>query len=1249
MQTSFLTKPICHGLFSEHYLLKVFAGSDTFKSLTPPNGLYKQVAAELEKALRTVTKKNESQLEEDLIKPLLRALEIPFIVQVDIPGRGMADYAFFTSSEERENADRKSERKFETAAALADAKRWGRSLDARGGTVDDNNPNAIPSRQIANYLYDSGVSWGILTDGRYWRLYNRNVLPVSESFFEIDLTKACQDQSDFHLFYALFSGPAFTARSQDYVLRESERLWATIGDDLKGRAYDALELLCNGFKKHKSELAAGDIYEASVILLYRILFVLYAEKRGLLPVENEGYKAYSFEKLVREIDNTKEESFSEIRYRLYGQLRQLFEIIDHGDEGLGVYQYNGGLFKDEGLPFIPDGFLAANAVPDRFLARALKLIAFTEDRKTKNRRPVDYGELDVRHLGSIYEGLLEYHPREVDGGAIELVTDKGERKATGSYYTPEYIVNYIVDNTLGPLTADAKSPEDVLALKVLDPAMGSGHFLVGAVDFIGRRCAQLAGEEEEVREKEYQRFAVERCVYGVDLNPLAVELAKLSLWLHTVARDKPLSFLDYHFKVGNSLMGAYIANLGELPIHNANISKSDTKPAQTNIFETRLKEMMPAVLNEVMGILGRGTENITDIHDKEALYKAADAHLKPFRAVANLWVSYFFATDISKDEYSAALANIGRPEDLFKHVKVAIANEMNHGINGINGKHFFHWELEFPEVFFDEYGRRKDCPGFDAVIGNPPYVKASYVEATDSVEKWMRERRALEAFNYETLYGRWDLYLCFMERGYQLLKEGGYISLIVSKTIEITPYAGKARLYYSQNATLVQFDFFEGLDLFPGVGIENTIFLFRKYRPGRDNIIVRKHHKAIPFNMPYKTDTINQNTVGPRSFDPNYNTMFINRFANTIPFGFICYVCGGAQVHSDQIKRRGEFKKDDIITDLRVNSRQREYTEGKYIGRYSINKIKYLDYDFYKGLMKRPRFEALFDSEKVLVSGIDKVTYGGKGLLVNHSIIVAVKWSDLASSENASIDKSLFFLAELFNKPIKRTDLELSSVNYDIRFLLSIIGSAFARYLNMNILRRTNLSITENALKEIPIPEFDFSIDTRVRKESFNRLRETYSRSENPNLILSSAKELIDNGRSAAIHDFLAFLAQEMVDRNAKKNECVLQFLVWLKGETGRDISDFRPQKYMDFWLWSAEEFYQWLKVNSVVFEPSDYARFIEEFNKYKAFVNDFASNIEKLDFFIDEIVYTLYRLTNDEITIVDPKRAERLVHFGVR
>ncbi len=1201
MQRSLLNPKRVEGLFSEHYIKDRFPETGRYKKLTPPNEVRKKVEALISEVLKTATTKNEAQLEEDFIQPLLNALSINYIVQVNTPA-GTADYAFFASEEDRAAADARADDKYEGAVAIADAKRWGRPLDARGGAeLLDKNPNAVPTKQIANYIYETGVNWGVLTDGRLWRLYNRNTTPVSQSFFEINLIDAVEDADAFHLFYALFSGAAFAAEAQEHVLKESEAYWAEIGDDLKDRAYEALAHLCNGFRNARPDLDVKDIYEAAVILLYRLLFVLYGEYKKLLPVAEEGYRRYSLGKILHDVERGDVDTFSESLDTFYGRLKNLFHLIDQGDKSLNVYQYNGGLFKEQGLPFLPPNFLVDNAVPDRYLAKALKLIAYTESKKGRGRHLVDYGELDVRHLGSIYEGLLEFHPKLVDG-EIVLETDKGERKATGSYFTPGYIVNYIVENTLGPLTENMTTPEEVLSLKILDPAMGSGHFLVGAVDFIGRQCVKHAGAEAEATEKDYQRQAVERCIYGVDLNPLAVELAKLSLWLHTVAKDKPLSFLDHHLKLGNSLVGARVADLAELPKKG----KKKEAAATQNLFATRLEQVMPPALNEVMGILGRGTEVIDDIEFKEASLKSAEERLAPFKALADTWVSTYFGNDVSADDYDAALAALTRPQNLLALPPVAAAVKMSHGDEHRVGREFFHWPLEFPEVFFDDFGREKENPGFDAVIGNPPYGKISKEKTAAYISKRFEVKTA-------------DMAAYFLEVGSK--ESRGYLSFIVPKSIAFYETWKSVRELLNSKFNLhrvgdvgIGFDAvnLEQIILVYGESLKKEVTLDR-FEPLKNFLPEKRVIKTahFPSELICINGTIIFTAVGNLENEIikkiQKNSVFIGEIAEDI----------FANINLTEIKRALNREEKYVLDGPFFQKPEPEkkntipfIRRDPDLGRYFVIKWYLLEVPSNYNKLSKVTSRRLFIKPvrgNRLVAGVDL-----EGNFATHHHMISVKFTE--------------------------------SCGYKLTFALAIINSKVPSYWLMKTVfsgtTETARELNRPYFSKIPLPLIDFSKTGRV---SVTRLSDYYKKAGWNDIILA----IKENNTCKSSHDFLAFLAQEMLDMNAAKQRVVREFLGWLDGETQGKLDDFRPKKYQKFWEYAFDAFYKWLRKNHEDFTAADHAKLEEEFEKYKAQVLALTDKIERTDCLIDEVVYILYGLSEEEKNIVDPARPERLKECG--
>ncbi|HLA42529.1 MAG TPA: hypothetical protein VJZ27_03780, partial [Aggregatilineales bacterium] len=434
------------------------------------------------------------------------------------------------------------------------------------------------------------------------------------SYYAVNLDNLLEGNvEDFLYFYAFFLREVFTTGWLKRVLTGSEDFAQKLTNKLEDEVYEALELIAQGFLEYRrnklkpNPAMLREIYENSLVLLYRLLFVFYAESREILPLrDNDDYiNRRSLNAIKRRaaplID--RQMPLNPDTSDFYDDLRYLFFAIDAGDERLDMPPYNGRLFSG-----MEHSFLDEKGVGDLYFVPALDKLARidVENGRRSGRVFVDYRDLDVRHLGSIYEKLLEYEldiatqPLTLRGGVyapagegddvikqpgqVYLRTGSNERKITGSYYTPDYIVRFIVAKTLEPLlteitgryaTQDEEGQwnvhnpggliRDILAINVLDPATGSGHFVVDATAYIaewlrelGLRPADIGDEDELIY---WKRQVASACIYAVDINPLAVELAKLSMWLTTLARGKPLSFLDHHIRVGNSLVGASIADI----------------------------------------------------------------------------------------------------------------------------------------------------------------------------------------------------------------------------------------------------------------------------------------------------------------------------------------------------------------------------------------------------------------------------------------------------------------------------------------------------------------------------------------------------------------------------------------------------------------------------------------------------------------------------------------------------------------
>ena len=538
-----------------------------------------------------------------------------------------------------------------------------------------------PHQQIRRLPQRSASpDWGILTNGNEWRLYCRDAKP--SQFFAIDFGESIKSLENFKFFVALFSPTAFVSDAQgkcrlDHVRESALAAQSELEEDLRQRVFVLVEILANGFaERPENEGADSDLarlYDASLIFLYRLLFILYAEGRQLLPVEPKSrkyYKQLSLARLVTPLKNFSEYD-SRTRTRLYEDIRELCHLINGTEEKknteFSVPRYNGGLFDPNRHPLLEKW-----RVSDAVLSEVLRGLMFNpqpnRDEPTLPTETVDFGDLRVQQLGSIYEGLMEHHFHR-DHNTLKLVADKAERRETGTYYTPDYIVKYIVEQTIGPLLAEIERHDAVkkaraagskdnsfgreaLKLNILDPAMGSGHFLVNATTYLAEEIAahpttkslgEKSKDEDEIAH--WRRRVVESCIYGVDLNPLAVELAKLSLWLTTIAADQPLDFLDHHLCCGNSLIGARLEDLGHVP----ELKKKKGGFKFTWKLTDNLRAALRKVVQTVRQIEDRASKSIDDVKTKERIWlDSIRPALRPFRSVANLWTACFFGNELAQ-------------------------------------------------------------------------------------------------------------------------------------------------------------------------------------------------------------------------------------------------------------------------------------------------------------------------------------------------------------------------------------------------------------------------------------------------------------------------------------------------------------------------------------------------------------------------------------------------------------------------
>ena len=412
-------------LFSNYYLASRIVEQSQWMDTPDIESDYAAIKDLFDAIAPNATQFIEAQTEREFIQPLLEQLGHVFEVQPTLQtsqGTKRPDYAFFPSVDIHHAAqsDINTNQFFKTALAVGDAKKWSRNLDRK--TQDGGDPfnNQNPNYQIDSYLRDADKEWGILTNGRQWRLYHRQTSYRLDSFYEVDLAALLSENRDidaFRYFYCLFRRDAFIPDSSgtsflDLVLTESQRYTVAVSDDLKNRVYDALRLLIDGFLNFPrngfdaANPPLDEIHTNCLVLFYRVLFILYAESRGLLPLDNRDYAMqYSLDHLATDIHEKLDGgiAFAPGASLYWTGLRQLFTLINDGWED-HIPQYNGGLFNSQ-----QHLFLERYRIGDDPLAQVIELLTRTEEGER-----ITYRDLDVRHLGAIYEGLLEYQPRIAD-------------------------------------------------------------------------------------------------------------------------------------------------------------------------------------------------------------------------------------------------------------------------------------------------------------------------------------------------------------------------------------------------------------------------------------------------------------------------------------------------------------------------------------------------------------------------------------------------------------------------------------------------------------------------------------------------------------------------------------------------------------------------------------------------------------------------------------------------------------------
>ena len=666
---------------------------------------------------------------------------------------------------------------------------WNDSLDTKRSS---GGPRMSPHALVQEYLNLTEHLYALVTNGHTIRLLRDSSRLIKLSFLEFDLERMFSEDlyADFALFYRLLHATRMPA-SQDSVAQSIlERYYqdaiesgSRIRDGLAAAVAEAMALIANGMLAHpenaslhiqlkEGNLTAKDLHQNLLRWVYRTLFLFVIEERGLnhqpaaTTRQREIYRKYYSLQRLRELAD-RPQLADKRQHDLWRSMHNTLRLYEDGGKGrpLGIEPLGSFLFREEGLHAI-----FQYQVDNKSLAQALHHLSRFIHPETKTSMRVNYAALDVEEFGSIYESLLELHPfisTEQKPSRFRYRNLNGnDRKTTGSYYTPDCLVQELIKSALDPVLEARLTTEEILALpederqkaqaaailgmKVCDPAVGSGHFLIAAAHRLANRLAEVrSGEESRSPQviREALRDVVSHCLFGVDINPMSVELCKVSLWMLGLDPGKPLSFLDHHIRCGNSLLGTNPKLIAEgIPQAAYKKLTGDTSEsvkwmAGLNRDALKNQDDLFSSLTQPWDRLGnlpaaaaqlddQSDDTIADRKAKEENYRkmVEGSSYNSARFLADTWCAAFVwpkdSTEYGSELTTQHLRQIEQnPHSVCPALKEKIQNLAQQ-------YQFFHWHLEFPSVFRipdeDETPDFEDSElsgGFDVVLGNPPWEK----------------------------------------------------------------------------------------------------------------------------------------------------------------------------------------------------------------------------------------------------------------------------------------------------------------------------------------------------------------------------------------------------------------------------------------------------------------------------------------------------------------------------------------------
>jgi len=650
------------------------------------------------------------------------------------------------------------------------------------------HPNKSPQDCLQQYLNTSNHQWAILVNGKKIRILRDFYHSITKGFLEFDLEGIFEtaNSEQFRVLYRTlhrsrlenqyqgnqeneYDDEGNLIEKEDNCLLEtfhkkSRETGVKVGNKLRAQVIEAIERIGDGFAEslQPEDFQNGKVkefYSEILNIIYRLLFLMFAEQKGWLPVRNSIYaRTYSLDALreMAERGNYSQDEETD----LWEGLKVTFNLVANGytfSNGDVINAFGGQLFSDKKIGVVKD-----LPLKNKHLLDAIFRLSYFQLDKLVNR--INYANLAIDELGSVYESLLDYEPkialenakvgkRDIYGGQFYLDDRGTDRKTTGSYYTDSRLVAQLIESALVPVIDKAiegkysikEKEEAILDLKVADIACGSGAFICAALEKLGEVLAVIRkGDEERPTEdqlREAKRDVLLHCIYGVDLNPMALELAKFSLWITASLPDMPLTFLDHKLKCGNSLVGATPELIAKGIPEEAFNPVGNDNPAVCKELKKRVKKQLESLsranepsaqygfafgISEVDELVklrealnNRKQLDAFEVEEAEEEYYRLERVERKFREwlMADVWTSAFF---IDKTELDFELYPTNVTLEYLKENQPVNPALIEKVIQTSIRNRFFHFHLEFPEVF--------SKGGFDCLLGNPPWEKINFAD-----------------------------------------------------------------------------------------------------------------------------------------------------------------------------------------------------------------------------------------------------------------------------------------------------------------------------------------------------------------------------------------------------------------------------------------------------------------------------------------------------------------------------------------